>query len=91
MIMKMLPTSEVIDDHVPALSAPQFYVRRMTYQTWLRVARNFLTCLDVARQRRQLLALDDRALKDIGISRTDALREANGFFWDIPEHQKPRR
>ncbi len=91
MLMNVLPTSAVIDDHVPALSAPQSYVRRMTYQTWLRVARYFLTCLDVARQRRQLLALDDKALKDIGISRNDALREANSFFWDIPEHQKPRR
>ncbi len=91
MVTKLLSTSEVLGDYVPALSAPRSYFRRMTYQTWLRVARYFLTCLDVARQRRQLLALDDRALKDIGISRTDALREANGFFWDIPEHQKPRR
>jgi uncharacterized protein YjiS (DUF1127 family) len=28
------------------------------------------------RQRRQLLGLDDRHLKDIGISRCDAMREA---------------
>ena len=90
MVTKMPPTSEVIDTHVPALSAPQSYVRHMTYQTGLWVVRYFLTCLDVARQRRQLLELDDRALKDIGISRTDVLREAHGFFWDIPELQKPR-
>jgi len=49
----------------------------------------FLTSLDVARQRKQLLALDESALKDIGISRTDALREANRDFWDIPEDLKP--
>lgn len=33
------------------------------------------------RQRRQLLALDRHALKDIGISRCDALREAQKPFW----------
>ena len=91
MVMNMPTTSEVIYDHVPALSAPQSYVRRMTYQRWLRATRYFLSCLDVARQRRQLLALDERKLKDVGISRIDALREANRQFWDLPEHLKPRR
>lgn len=33
------------------------------------------------RSRRQLLALDSRALKDIGISRADALAEARKPFW----------
>ncbi|MGB5065659.1 MAG: DUF1127 domain-containing protein [Candidatus Competibacter sp.] len=28
-----------------------------------------------------MLALDDRMLKDIGISRTDALREGSKPFW----------
>ena len=32
-------------------------------------------------QRRALLALDDAMLKDIGISRVDALREGNKPFW----------
>ncbi len=45
---------------------------------------HFLTCLDVARQRRQLLALDEWALKDIGISQSEARNEANRGFWDIP-------
>ncbi len=60
-------------------------------QDLVRFAHYFLTCLDVARQRRQLLALDERTLKDIGISRIDALREANRHFWDIREDLKPRR
>jgi uncharacterized protein YjiS (DUF1127 family) len=34
-----------------------------------------------ARQRRALLALDDRMLKDIGITRADAEREASRPFW----------
>ncbi|HCB13036.1 MAG TPA: DUF1127 domain-containing protein [Gammaproteobacteria bacterium] len=32
-------------------------------------------------QRRDLLALDDAMLKDIGISRVDALQEGNKPFW----------
>jgi len=41
MLKNLLPTSEVINDQAPALSAPQSYVRRMTYQRWLRAARYF--------------------------------------------------
>ena len=44
----------------------------------------FLNCLLISRQRMDLLALDDEALKDIGISRSEARREANRSFWDIP-------
>ena len=56
-----------------------------------RFAHYFLAGLDVARQRRKLLSLDERSLKDIGISRADAYREASRDFWDIPEDQKSSR
>ena len=36
---------------------------------------------DRAKQRRQLMEFDDALLKDIGISRADAEREANKPFW----------
>ena len=36
---------------------------------------------DRAQQRRQLATMDDRLLRDIGISRLDALHEANKPFW----------
>jgi len=42
------------------------------------------TLLDLqerARQRRQLLALDDAALKDFGRSRADAVYEGDKPFW----------
>ena len=40
---------------------------------------------EVARQRRALLALSDSMLKDIGIGRAEAEREARRPFWsDIP-------
>ena len=48
---------------------------------WFRVER----ILEVRRQRRALMALDDRMLKDIGLSRTDAWREANRSPLDLPE------
>jgi len=37
----------------------------------------------VARERRALARLDDRALDDIGLTRQQALAEARRAFWDI--------
>jgi uncharacterized protein YjiS (DUF1127 family) len=36
---------------------------------------------ELARQRRTLRTLDDRMLKDIGVTRADAEREASRPFW----------
>lgn len=52
---------------------PRFSLTQLRYQ--LRCYR------DYRHSRRQLLALDDRLLKDIGISRTQALREGRKAFW----------
>ena len=47
--------------------------------------------------RRQLLRLDDTALKDIGITREEALREGSKQFWEQGENtevkhaQRPQR
>ena len=40
-----------------------------------------LNWLERARERRQLLALGDRALQDFGASRADAAREGDKPFW----------
>jgi uncharacterized protein YjiS (DUF1127 family) len=40
--------------------------------------------LKVRRERRMLLALDDRVLKDIGFDRGTAHGEAQRPFWDVP-------
>ena len=48
----------------------------------LRAIELFLGWREVARQRRSLLELDERLLKDIGNTRADALREASRPFWD---------
>jgi uncharacterized protein YjiS (DUF1127 family) len=59
--------------------------RRAGLMQWLVLA------LDVRRQRRALLALDERMLKDIGLSRADAAREALRTFSDIPNDLYGRR
>ena len=41
---------------------------------------------DVARHRRALLDLDRRLLDDIGLTRAQALREAERPLWDAPNH-----
>jgi len=58
-------------------------------QRFSRFISYFLICLDVARQRRRLLAFDENALRDIGVSCADAYQEANRSFWDIPDELKP--
>jgi uncharacterized protein YjiS (DUF1127 family) len=51
-------------------------------KAWTATAVGLLLCWhERARQRRALLRLDDRMLKDIGISRADAEREASRPFW----------
>lgn len=40
------------------------------------------------RQRRSLLALDDRMLADIGISRSQAYGEADRPFFDLPHRHR---
>jgi uncharacterized protein YjiS (DUF1127 family) len=40
--------------------------------------------LDVRRERRMLLRMDDRALKDFGCNRGEAHAEAQRPLWDIP-------
>jgi uncharacterized protein YjiS (DUF1127 family) len=50
---------------------------------WRRAAALALA-VKISRERRTLLRLDDRALKDMGFSRGDAYAEAHRSFWDIP-------
>lgn len=40
----------------------------------------------IARQRRALRDLDDAMLRDIGLTRAQAVQEASRPFWDAPRH-----
>ena len=65
---------------IPHFAAPSFGFRRMVLVAFLWVEAVFRTL----RERRSLMQLDDRGLKDIGLSRADADREWNRPFWDVP-------
>ena len=43
-----------------------------------------MTLFAVRSQRRALLDLTDEALRDIGLTREQAAREADRPFWDVP-------
>jgi uncharacterized protein YjiS (DUF1127 family) len=75
-------------DHGRELFAQEALPRRLGRRlaVWTRRAIELvLDWQDVARQRRALLALNERLLKDIGISRADAEREASRPFWDLAQ------
>lgn len=61
---------------------PSLKARIMQAVAWTELA--FRT----ARERRQLLALDECALKDIGASKADAYREGSRAFWDLPRQRQ---
>ena len=52
------------------------------HRTLSRVILMLLRWHELARQRRALGALSDHMLKDLGLTRADALREAGRPFWD---------
>jgi uncharacterized protein YjiS (DUF1127 family) len=52
----------------------------------LRLLRKFRLALQVWHERRVLLAMDDRMLKDLGLNGI-AYREASRPFWDVPRER----
>jgi uncharacterized protein YjiS (DUF1127 family) len=62
---------------------------RQSFERACRLAdRGLVTLLewcDVARQRRLLRGMSDEMLKDIGVSRADAMGEAGRRFWDVDQ------
>ena len=79
MVMDRVQTASFADDHLRT-SRP--------HSLWTSAGRGagailvgLLDWLERARERRQLLALGDRALQDFGASRADAAREGDKPFW----------
>ncbi|MEX0307219.1 MAG: DUF1127 domain-containing protein [Ruegeria sp.] len=62
-----------------AISTPQRIKRKA-------IGARLLDLLSLARQRRALARLDDHALNDIGITRSEAHAEAARPVWDAPEN-----
>jgi uncharacterized protein YjiS (DUF1127 family) len=70
---------ELIDPRI-FLHACRLEVREEQF-SWNRVMKQCRLFSARARQRRQLRELTDSQLKDIGVSRVDALQEARKPFW----------
>ncbi|MBL9049181.1 MAG: DUF1127 domain-containing protein [Tabrizicola sp.] len=58
-------------------------IRRMPFSGALRA---FLARSALRRERNRLGRLDDRLLRDIGVTREQALAEASRPDWDAPTH-----
>lgn len=61
------------------------------FTTWSTALRFVKAAWAVARERNALAGLDDRMLKDIGVTRCDAEREFMRDFLDIPLRRYPKR
>jgi uncharacterized protein YjiS (DUF1127 family) len=62
---------------------PQFRPESAGRRALVRIVEAVLAWHDRARQRRTLMELSDHMLRDIGLSRADALGEAAKPFWRI--------
>ena len=60
--------------------APQFKISIST------ILHNVLNRIKMQRSRHRLSQLDAKALRDIGLSQTEANREAQKPIWDAPNH-----
>lgn len=66
---------------LPARGRPSAGPLRGLHRLAARALGHVLRWHELARERRALLALDERMLKDIGITRLEAEREASRPFW----------
>lgn len=63
-----------------AMPRPAVSLAELIRSIWRRLKR----WQQLSAQRRQLAALGDAALKDIGLSRADVFQESERPFWDDP-------
>jgi uncharacterized protein YjiS (DUF1127 family) len=79
-----------MSDTEPARACPGGGLAR-TGARIARLIRTIEVALQVRRERRILLAMDDRMLKDLGLNGT-AYAEASRPFWDVPvDRLRPRQ
>lgn len=63
-----------------------FALRRVERRGSQGLAARLRAAFALAAQRRQLAALDDALLADIGLTREEAITEASRRAWDVPRH-----
>ena len=85
--MTTFTSSRVRSPFQPTSVQPEGRSVTRAFEGALRLADRCLAALmdwyEVARQRRALRGMSDVGLKDIGVSRADAMREAGRRFWDV--------
>jgi uncharacterized protein YjiS (DUF1127 family) len=64
-------------------------LKTLSHDSWIErllksVTRHVSRWYELHQQRRQLAALSDDALKDLGLSRADVYQEIEQHFWDDP-------
>ncbi len=68
----------------PALTAPSEIAARV-FPLLRRAGQEVGIAWRVLSTKRELLEMDDRMLRDIGISRSQASYEATRWFWQLPK------
>ena len=53
----------------------------------LRIVRQLPRAYRIHNERQALMSLSEHTLKDIGLSRADAYREANRPWWQLPDNR----
>ena len=79
-------TSLTIPDEIAASSAGSAVPHAQPFATM----RRLWGALHIRRQRRALLLLDDRMLRDVGLSRADVEREVTRALFDLPSDLRSR-
>ena len=79
--MKMQIASQIMELETMAHSESRLSIRHLVAHS--RTV-SLSSRLALWKSRRDLAALDDRALADIGVSSADAAREARLSVWDVP-------
>ena len=59
---------------------------RRTGSALARLPSRFLAIMALSRSRRGLARLDDHLLRDIGVTRAEAMAEADRAAWNAPSH-----
>lgn len=73
-------------DIAPSASLPRGLARARVTRRRPALPARLLSLIGLARQRRHLAELDAHLLQDVGLTRSEAEREAGRAFWDAPSH-----
>ena len=63
------------------IAAPALPYSRLLWRGLVNAVEYLMRCHERSRQRRALETLDDGMLRDLGLSRSDVMREADKPFW----------